>query len=204
MLTCRNCGKKYEPTHPKQEDCSEMCLVNRFDLRSRKTRKLARIFAGTMGYRSMSEVRFATRLKDINIKFDYEKDKLNYQFEPQKYVVDFTVDGDLLIEYKGKLDPASRRKMRAVKKCNPNVDLVMIFEKPNNKIYRGSQTTYGDWATNEGFVWFDVKDIDGLENYIKLHHNKRITSARKNSKKTKAPIKAKSKGMARTSSRRKV
>ena len=74
MAICKQCGKKYKQKHPKQEDCSELCLANRFDTYVRKTRKLAKIFAATQGYRSMSEVRFAADLKHNNMPFKYEDD----------------------------------------------------------------------------------------------------------------------------------
>lgn len=161
-LQCAQCGKKFTPKYPKQKDCSELCLCNRFDTLTKKTRAIAKVYALTMGYRSMSEVRFAARLKDMRVKFDYEKDSLIYQHEPQKYVVDFSVkakDGhDIFIEYKGKLDADTRRKMKAIKKSNPDADIRFVFEKPNNKIYKGAKMRYGDWATKAGFKWYDVKD----------------------------------------------
>lgn len=171
MKTCKKCGKKYNPKHPKQEDCSEACLAFRFDERTKKTRKLARIFAQTMGYRSMGEVRYAANLQKARLNFSYETDHCKYQYDPQKYIVDFTIPisahEKIFIEYKGKLDSPTRKKMRAIKKSNPDMDLRIVFEKPNNKLYRGAKMRYWEWAERWGFKWYDVRDIDKLKRDVR-------------------------------------
>lgn len=183
MQLCKHCGKKFKPVHSKQEDCSEACLVNRFDLRVRRTRKLARIMAGTMGYRSMGEVRFAAILTHKQVKYDYEITTMSYQYKPQKYTIDFTVDNGILLEYKGKLDAATRKKMLAVKRCNPSLDIRFVFEKPNNYIYKGAKTRYWEWAEKNGFGWYDVRDVTKIK--------KDIANAGKKSKAVAKGIKTK-------------
>ena len=163
---CKHCNHDYMPKLASQEDCSEVCLAGRFDTFVKKTRALARILAATMGYRSMGEVRFAAKMKRLNIKFNYESDTLAYQVNPQKYVVDFTLDVNknksIYLEYKGVLDGATRRKMRAVKKCNPDLDIRFVFEKPNNKLYKGAKTRYWEWAERFGFKWYTSSDAKQL------------------------------------------
>ena len=198
MITCKKCGKKFEPWHPKQEDCSETCLAFRFDDRVRKTRALARVYAGTMGYRSMGEVRYAANLKQNGLRFTYESDKVNYQYDPQKYIVDFTIpigthDEKIFIEYKGKLDGPTRKKMNAIKKSNPDIDLRIVFEKPNNKLYRGAKMRYWEWAERHGFRWYDVRDLKSLKSDVR----EAIQHARKSSKDTAKSKRARAKGMAK-------
>jgi len=53
------------------------------------------------------------------------------------------------------LDGKTRKKMKLVKKFNPKLDIRLIFEKASNKIYKGSKTTYGEWADLHGFKWTD-------------------------------------------------
>ena len=201
MKTCKKCGKKYEPKHPKQEDCSEACLAFRFDDRVKKTRKLARVYAGTMGYRSMGEVRYAANLQKAHLKFSYETDQIDYQYEPQKYIVDFTIpvgiDKNIYIEYKGKLDGPTRRKMRAIKKSNPEKDIRIVFEKPNNKLYRGAKMRYWEWAERHGFVWYDVREISKLKSDIR-EETQRERKKRKAIKKGRRP---QAKGMAKPSTK---
>jgi hypothetical protein len=164
---CKQCGKKYKPKFEKQEDCSELCLANRFDTFVRKSRKLAKIFAATQGYRSMSEVRFAAKLNSANISFEYENRKFNYQYKPQKYTVDFTIrkanGNNVHFEYKGKLDGGTRKKLRAIKDSNPGLDLRLVFEKPNNKLYKGAKMRYWEWAERYNFPWYDCRDIEKIQ-----------------------------------------
>jgi hypothetical protein len=167
---CKQCLKVYQPKFEKQEDCSELCLANRFDRYVKKSRKLAKIFAATMGYRSMSEVRFASKLKDEGIKFGYETDKFKYQYKPQTYTVDFTIrkgkGSPRYYEYKGKLDGPTRKKLRAIKDSNPQLDLRLVFEKPNNKLYKGAKMRYWQWADRYGFKWYDCRDIAKIKEEI--------------------------------------
>lgn len=181
QLQCKQCGRKFKPIHPKQVDCSEICLCNRFDTLVRKSRKIARLYALTMGYRSMAEVRFASRMRDANIKFKYEAKTFEYRYDIQKYIVDFSISDNIHLEFKGKLDVQARRKMLAVKKCNPTADIRLVFEKPNNKLYKGSKTTYWEWAEKHGFPWYDcMKDMDKIR--------KDLNDARKKSKRPKKAI----------------
>ena len=44
-------------------------------------------------------------------------------------------------------------KMLWVKEQHPDKQFYMLFMNANNKIRKGSPTTYGDWATKKGFIW---------------------------------------------------
>jgi hypothetical protein len=57
------------------------------------------------------------------------------------------------LETKGHLSEEDRRKMRAVKAANPDLDVRFVFQTPYNKIYKGSKTTYAKWAEKHGFLW---------------------------------------------------
>ncbi len=168
-MKCKNCGKTFKPRKGlggKQIDCSEACLADRFSKCSKKTRGLGRYFAKTMGYRSMGEVRFAALLKQHKIPMKYEVSVLKYQHKPQKYTPDFTCK-KILLEYKGVFDADARKKMVAVKKCNPGTDIRMVFEKPNNKLYKGAKMRYWEWAEAKGFKWYKASDIDKIEEDLK-------------------------------------
>jgi predicted nuclease of restriction endonuclease-like RecB superfamily len=70
------------------------------------------------------------------------------------YTPDFTIslsDGRrIYIECKGWLRPEDRQKMLKVKQQNPDADIRFIFQA-DNKIRKGSKTTYTMWATKNGF-----------------------------------------------------
>lgn len=104
-----------------------------------------------MGYRSKAEASFASDLAKRGVRFEYETLKLDYTISA-KYIPDFKI-GNMIIEYKGRLTAADRRKMICVKRDNPTLDIRFVFQNPNLPIRKGSRTTYGMWATANGFKW---------------------------------------------------
>ena len=56
------------------------------------------------------------------------------------------------IEVKGWYRPEDRAKMKAVKQCNPELDIRMAFGS-NNKLNKNTDTRYGDWCDKHGFPW---------------------------------------------------
>jgi hypothetical protein len=118
--------------------------------------KLAKQYAKKCGMKSMGEVRCAADLIKRKIPYGYETHTMEYQYKPQQYTPDFElyVPGDrIYIEYKGKMTNEVRRKMLAIKDCNPDIEVCLVFEKPKNKIRKGSKTTYAQWAEKNGFKW---------------------------------------------------
>ena len=101
--------------------------------------------------RSGLERQVASLLDELNIHYDYEPDKFKYVLE-SRYIPDFKV-GDIYLETKGFFKPSDRRKMLAVKKCNPDLDVRLVFQAPHNKISKRSKTTYAMCADKHGFLW---------------------------------------------------
>ena len=101
--------------------------------------------------RSGLERQVADLLKELKVKYEYEPDYFPYVIE-HKYIPDFRV-GDVYLETKGWLKPSDRRKMIAVKKANPDLDIRFVFQAPHNKISKRSKTTYAKWADKHGFPW---------------------------------------------------
>lgn len=89
----------------------------------------------------------------------YETDKLTYivPASKHKYLTDFKLGENSYIEVKGRLTAADRKKYLLVKEQHPEVQLRFFFDKSNNKLYKGSPTTYADWAEKFGFEWTDLK-----------------------------------------------
>lgn len=56
------------------------------------------------------------------------------------------------IEVKGWFRGEDRAKMKAVKRCNPNLDIRFVFSN-NGKLYKNTETRYGDWCDKHGFPW---------------------------------------------------
>lgn len=123
---------------------------------SKACSKLAKEWAKKAGMKSMGEVKCAADMQRRGIAYSYETTTVEYQYQPQHYTPDFDLyrgDRKIHIEYKGKLDYETRKKLLAIRNSNPDMDIYLVFEKANNKIRKGSKTTYGMWAESKGFKW---------------------------------------------------
>jgi predicted nuclease of restriction endonuclease-like RecB superfamily len=139
---------------------------------SKACSKLAKDLAKLAGMKSIGEVRFAAEMMKQKVTYSYETTTVNYQHKPQEYTPDFDVYAGkkkIHIEYKGKLDYDTRKKLLAIRECNPDMEIILVFEKANNKIRKGSKTTYGEWAESKGFRWseqeFRKEWLDELETF---------------------------------------
>lgn len=109
--------------------------------------------ARALGFRSMFEVKVAENAIENNVEFVYEPHSLSYTYEAT-YTPDFLLPNGVLVECKGRLSEKDRRKMLAVKKCNPELDIRFIFQKANTKLTKAKKgQSYGDWADKHGFPW---------------------------------------------------
>ena len=123
--------------------------------RSEQYSASARKYAKMAGLRSILEVRTQAWLEEHGIPFSYENEVWKYQYEEQTYRPDFSTPGHT-VECKGKLTKDVRKKILAILRCNPERNLCLVFERADNKISRGSKTTYGEWATKNSIPWSTV------------------------------------------------
>jgi hypothetical protein len=131
-----------------------------------KNSHTARTLAKEAGMKSMAEVDVAERLTRAKLPYAYEPETWKYQYDPQEYTPDFQV-GNVFIEVKGKATSDTRKKMLAVQKHNPDKHIVIVFLKGNNKIRKGSKTTYLQWFRKHGFICFDFTELNKLMDYIR-------------------------------------
>jgi hypothetical protein len=103
-------------------------------------------------YRSRLEERLARWFELNKHPFEYEPIKLNYTIDAV-YTPDFVLPNGVIIEAKGWFRPDDRRKMLAVKKAHPELDIRLVFQQPYNTISKTSKTTYAAWAKKNGFPW---------------------------------------------------
>lgn len=101
-------------------------------------------------YKSKFEKVLGEQLVKLKAGALYEPFKLKYILD-LTYTPDWVLPNGIILEGKGLLDYETRRKMLAVKLANPDLDIRFIFMKGTNKIRKGSDTTYMDWAEQNGF-----------------------------------------------------
>jgi len=96
--------------------------------------------------RNKFEHRTYDDLKKRKVKFSYETEKFPYTIE-SKYIPDFPIvtksGKKFYVECKGYLRPEDKRKLVAVKKCNPELDVRILFYAYNKKNIK--------WANKNGY-----------------------------------------------------
>lgn len=106
------------------------------------------------GKRSGLEVAVASQLDSLGIAYEYEKEKIQYRVEEEKYYTpDFKLPNGIFIETKGEFTSGDRKKHLRVKEQYPAVDIRFVFSNPNQKIAKGSTTTYAMWCEKNGFKY---------------------------------------------------
>ena len=109
-------------------------------------------------YRSRLEEKLARWFELNGHQFEYETLKLNYTLSAV-YTPDFILPNGVILEAKGYFKPEDRRKMLAVKKQHPTLDIRLVFQAPYNTLTKTSKTTYAKWAEKNGFLWAASHDI---------------------------------------------
>lgn len=120
------------------------------------------------GRRSKFEDRVAKDLRAVGMPFTYETWSYEYDEPLRKnlarcadcgskrllrtgwYTPDFFLENGCIIESKGRFTAADRRKMLAVQKGHPDLDIKMLFMR-DNKIHKNSKTHYSDWCMENGY-----------------------------------------------------
>lgn len=105
-----------------------------------------------MRFRSKLEEQVNDLLLQLGVNYGYESTKVPYVLRCH-YTPDFVLANGIYLETKGHLKEEDRRKMKAVKDANPDLDIRFVFQSPFNKINKGSKTTYAQWAEKNGFQW---------------------------------------------------
>ena len=107
-----------------------------------------------MLYRSSLEEEVADYLKTRQDKIRYEKQSIkNVVTRIASYKPDFILDNGIIIEVKGWFRAADRKKHLLVKEQYPKLDIRFIFGNENNRLYKGSKTTYADWCKKHKFKY---------------------------------------------------
>ena len=109
-------------------------------------------------FRSGLEEKIAGLLTELGVSFEYESTKIPYTIQ-HHYHPDFVLPNHVYLEAKGYWEPSDRRKVLAVKRDNPDVDIRMVFQSPYNTISKKSKTTYAQWCTKHDIPWTAYHEI---------------------------------------------
>jgi len=103
-------------------------------------------------FRSQLEEKVSDLLCELGIDYEYESTKVPYQIQ-HFYTPDFLLPNGVYLEVKGYWDSSDRRKQKAVKQQNPDLDIRMVFQAPYNTISKKSKTTYAKWCERHKIPW---------------------------------------------------
>lgn len=109
------------------------------------------------GYRSGLEEIVDQQLKQKSIDGEYEKHKVSYikPITHHEYTPDFRLPNGIFVETKGRFVLEDRKKHILIKQQHPELDIRFVFQNSNNRIRKGSKTTYADWCNKHGFLYAD-------------------------------------------------
>ena len=110
------------------------------------------------GYRSGLEDKIAKQITEAGLECCYETDKITYTVPERsaKYTPDFKLPkkgGFFYVETKGIWSVADRQKHLLIKQQHPEIDIRFVFSNCNNKLYKGSKSTYASYCEKHGFVF---------------------------------------------------
>lgn len=107
------------------------------------------------GYRSGLEKKILLDVEDQGLEPNYEATRFEY-IQPETrhtYTPDFHLSPHIVIETKGRWTVDDRLKMLYLKDQHPEIDFRMVFQNANQKIKKGSKTSYADYCDKHGIKW---------------------------------------------------
>lgn len=122
----------------------------------KKRKSVVRTAAVKAGFRSGLEHRVWKNLKQRKVKdIAYEAIRINYVIPASEhyYTPDIILPNGIIVEVKGRLVKSDRDKHLLIKEQHPNLDIRFVFQNANNKIRKGSKTTYAQWCEKNDIKW---------------------------------------------------
>jgi hypothetical protein len=109
------------------------------------------------GWRSGLEEDVAKALTEAGVPFTYEEIKIRYikPASEHQYTPDFQLDNGIIVETKGRFLIADRKKHMLIKRQQPHLDIRFVFSNSNQKLNKGSRTSYAQWCVKNGFMYAD-------------------------------------------------
>lgn len=108
-------------------------------------------------YRSGLEQKNMEMLESKGIKGQYEMWSIPYVIPASnhKYTPDIILPNGIIIETKGLWDSEDRKKHLLIREQMPELDIRLVFSSSRSKLYKGSPTSYGEWAEKHGILFAD-------------------------------------------------
>ncbi|UUB18465.1 endonuclease I [Salmonella phage vB_SalS_PC192] len=108
-------------------------------------------------YRSGLEEKNMARLERMGVKAKYESFSIPYVIPASnhKYTPDALLPNGIIVEFKGLWESDDRKKHLLIREQFPQLDIRIVFSSSRSKIYKGSPTSYSEWAEKHGIKFAD-------------------------------------------------
>ena len=108
----------------------------------------------TSNFRSGFEAKTANFLRRNGVEFGYEHMKIEYM-KMSTYTPDFILPNGIIVETKGLWTSEDRTKHLLIREQHPELDVRLCFQNAQNKLRKGSKTTYAMWCEKKGLKYCD-------------------------------------------------
>jgi len=108
----------------------------------------------TSNFRSGFEAKTANFLRRNGVEFGYENMKIEYM-KMSTYTPDFILPNGIIVETKGLWTSEDRTKHLLIREQHPELDVRLCFQNAQNKLRKGSKTTYAMWCEKKGLKYCD-------------------------------------------------
>ena len=108
-------------------------------------------------YRSGLEEKNMARLESMGVKAKYESFSIPYVIPASnhKYTPDALLPNGIIVEFKGLFEAEDRKKHLLIREQFQDLDIRIVFSSSRTKLYKGSNTSYGEWAEKHGIKFAD-------------------------------------------------
>lgn len=124
----------------------------------------------TSNFRSGFEAKTANFLRRNGVEFGYETMKIEYM-KMSTYTPDFILPNGIIVETKGLWTSEDRTKHLLIREQHPELDVRLCFQNAQNKLRKGSKTTYAMWCEKKGLKYCD-KTIP--KSWLNTHKSTRV------------------------------
>lgn len=93
---------------------------------------------------------------------EYETTVIQYTVPERtaKYHADFRLPNGVIVETKGRFVSDDRKKHKLLHEQFPDLDIRLLFNNPNARISKASQTTYAKWCDTHGIKYAKAASRD--------------------------------------------
>lgn len=115
-----------------------------------------------LGFRSGLEERAAAQIKAAGLAVAYEESVIKYTVPERvaRYTPDFVLPNGIIVETKGRFESGDRKKHKLIREQRPDLDIRIVFMRPQARLSKVSATTYAKWCDDHGVKWAAMHSKD--------------------------------------------